>query len=376
MPGETKSVPSSLGSTFLTLMSNFWVAATAFTEALHPQMRDDFWDTDEPEEQPVPTVFPPKSGGPTLAPNQNPIPTTTPPPQTKSETKPEPKPQTKPEPQPKPVEGTTQPTPTPLQTTPTPTPTPTPPKKTFSELHEDFLGLKPLLTALLVATGDVQLSNDCKALGKADRAKNIDTLQSALNTCEAQIEELARQITVQLKNVERLRKEAEVAFRRQLKRIGPRQGEDLRLDYEQSEIIVKQTVINTTARSLQPGEPSLAELLQTLAAMSGLVDQMAELPDEADAPPEEEPTATTLPGNLAGLEYPFGAANKIPHIHNYASGFHLKYFTGTRVTRLNLVQDGKHYEANITEALDYARTYNQTPTQQKLVGVLETLLAD
>lgn len=54
-------------------------------------------------------------------------------------------------------------------------------------------------------------------------------------------------------------------------------------------------------------------------------------------------------------EYPYGSANTLPHVHNYAKGFHLKTSDGRR---LNIVQNGTYYKAAATEALEFAQEYS------------------
>jgi hypothetical protein len=57
-------------------------------------------------------------------------------------------------------------------------------------------------------------------------------------------------------------------------------------------------------------------------------------------------------------EYPYGAANKIPHIHRYGNDFHVKMVQGTKIRRFNMVQDGERYPA-VEEALAAAWEYDQ-----------------
>ncbi|MFV0302766.1 MAG: hypothetical protein ACK5IP_18180 [Paracoccus sp. (in: a-proteobacteria)] len=51
--------------------------------------------------------------------------------------------------------------------------------------------------------------------------------------------------------------------------------------------------------------------------------------------------------------YSYGSAKTTPHVHCYGTDSHLKIFTGSRVQRLNIVQNGKRH-AQADEALEAA----------------------
>lgn len=72
-------------------------------------------------------------------------------------------------------------------------------------------------------------------------------------------------------------------------------------------------------------------------------------------------------------EFPFGAANAIPHIHSYPSGFHLKIMVGSKIKRMNLVQDGTKYKS-VPETLAVAWEYDQE-NGTNIKKILETMLA-
>lgn len=82
-----------------------------------------------------------------------------------------------------------------------------------------------------------------------------------------------------------------------------------------------------------------------------------------------------IPNATLNAEYPFGAANKTPHIHKYGGDFHLKTEHGSRI---NLVQGGIRYEGGISEALTYTQDYDARKARgtdpTRLTQILEALL--
>jgi hypothetical protein len=103
---------------------------------------------------------------------------------------------------------------------------------------------------------------------------------------------------------------------------------------------------------------------------------------EAGAPPTHE--APLSPGGLAHLQrvagnqavsdlvaqrsgpviqrdsYLYGSANTTPHIHSYPNGSHLKILVGTKIKRINLVQNGTRYSDGVAEAFQLAREAGNT----------------
>jgi hypothetical protein len=64
-----------------------------------------------------------------------------------------------------------------------------------------------------------------------------------------------------------------------------------------------------------------------------------------------------VPNALLTAEYPIGAANVVPHTHNYAGGLHLKIGVNGKVKRLNMVQDGVRYRS-VPDTLEIAWQYD------------------
>lgn len=52
-----------------------------------------------------------------------------------------------------------------------------------------------------------------------------------------------------------------------------------------------------------------------------------------------------------GEYYAYGAANTLPHIHCYASGFHLKILLENKIRRIDIVKDGKLNEEDLKDLL-------------------------
>ncbi len=88
--------------------------------------------------------------------------------------------------------------------------------------------------------------------------------------------------------------------------------------------------------------------------------KLAELEDfiEANQPKTaaSSTTARKVSRSLLASEYPFGAANQIPHIHHYPGGDHLKIVDRGSVKRYNIVQNGK-VVAGAKEALRLAKDH-------------------
>lgn len=82
----------------------------------------------------------------------------------------------------------------------------------------------------------------------------------------------------------------------------------------------------------------------------------------------EEVVAVRPDPRLKG-EYPYGAANEIPHIHAYANGFYLKIQHRKGIKRYNIVQGGaRHAQADM--ALEAAAGNNDL--LQLIQNILET----
>jgi hypothetical protein len=68
------------------------------------------------------------------------------------------------------------------------------------------------------------------------------------------------------------------------------------------------------------------------------------------------------------VEYPYGAADSVPHIHAYPGGGHLKILDRGRIRRYNIVQNGsRHVQADSALA---AAAGNPV-----LVGAINSVLA-
>jgi hypothetical protein len=88
----------------------------------------------------------------------------------------------------------------------------------------------------------------------------------------------------------------------------------------------------------------------------------------------EELAKEDVEDSVLKAEYPYGAANSIPHIHSYGSGFHLKIMNGGKIKRMNLVQDGIKYKS-VPETLALAWEYDQE-NGTNVKKILETMLDD
>ena len=74
-------------------------------------------------------------------------------------------------------------------------------------------------------------------------------------------------------------------------------------------------------------------------------------------------------------DYPFGAANKVPHIHRYKKGdCHLKVQSGRSIDRYDLVQGGRRVkQSNLNEAFDAVRAAFPLATDTTRVNLLATM---
>jgi hypothetical protein len=64
-----------------------------------------------------------------------------------------------------------------------------------------------------------------------------------------------------------------------------------------------------------------------------------------------------VPNAMLNAEYPIGAANVVPHIHSYPTGFHLKIIDGRKIRRIYLVINNVRTNA-VAEALRIAWDYD------------------
>jgi hypothetical protein len=97
------------------------------------------------------------------------------------------------------------------------------------------------------------------------------------------------------------------------------------------------------------------------AEQEALEEAKAEVPSEQQVKNRrraEELAEVAVEAMSLRDEYPYGAANKIPHIHRYGNDFHVKMVQGTKIRRFNMVQEGERYPA-VDEALDAAWDYDQ-----------------
>lgn len=73
-------------------------------------------------------------------------------------------------------------------------------------------------------------------------------------------------------------------------------------------------------------------------------------------------------------DYPYGAANSLPHIHRYGPDFHVKFVDTARrrVQRINLVVNGiRTLQSNINEAFDAIRaSYGEHAVLAKMAELL------
>lgn len=83
-------------------------------------------------------------------------------------------------------------------------------------------------------------------------------------------------------------------------------------------------------------------------------------------------STATVAGAVLNAEYPVGAGNKIPHIHSYPTGFHVKLLVGRSIKRFNVVQD-RTESATAAEAMSEAWDYD-VRTGSNVRKILQDLL--
>ena len=251
------------------------------------------------------------------------------------------------------------------------------PKITLSSVKKAAALAQPRILTLARASKDAKLEEILVKLRQAcgkDPVAFMD-VDGLLKQAEARIGEIEPGLDKQVKDLMRRLGEEVVKFNKEEKRLlsaGNNPGVELRAEFTQSRKIIDATISSFRLNTVGKDDLSLGELNEQLVLMQANLVELGKLkPEEAE---EEIDETAEIPKSVTKQEYPFGAGNKIPHIHNYDNGFHLKYLAGTKVKRLNLVQAGTRYEPNIAEAMEYATIYAGTPAQRRLKRVLEALL--
>ena len=74
-------------------------------------------------------------------------------------------------------------------------------------------------------------------------------------------------------------------------------------------------------------------------------------------------------------DYPYGAANSVPHIHRYSGGdCHLKITSGRRIQRFDLIIDGRRNKQDVlNEAFDAVRETYPLGTDHRRTTLITTM---
>ena len=74
-------------------------------------------------------------------------------------------------------------------------------------------------------------------------------------------------------------------------------------------------------------------------------------------------------------DYPYGAANTVPHIHRYSGGdCHLKILYGTKIKRFDLIEGGSRVQqARLNDVFDIVREVYPRETDATRTSLLATM---
>ncbi len=94
----------------------------------------------------------------------------------------------------------------------------------------------------------------------------------------------------------------------------------------------------------------------TIANRMGMHDHAVQRQSVSKPKPSLKRAMSPPTGVIQRADYPYGAANSVPHIHRYGTSWHLKIVNRDSVKRYNLVVDGKKAKQDVqNEAFEAAK---------------------